>query len=181
MKYIVFIIVFLNTFSNIFAWRFDHDCTDISIVDIKFIQNNQVEVTVHGPQRVSHPGYYPCCLQQGPMIIGNYKIYTNNPNDPIATIWVDRQWVNGYSEDNLVDSNNCVYGPQPDCDKVYQGAIDYTRTYDFDASRFPPPGGKVTLSMDIYAHCTFDSNYQGSTSCYQGCSLNYIADYNPQK
>ncbi|PKK65072.1 hypothetical protein RhiirC2_809595 [Rhizophagus irregularis] len=92
MKYIVFIIVFLNTFSNIFAWRFDHDCTDISIVDIKFIQNNQVEVTVHGPQRVSHPGYYPCCLQQGPMIIGNYKIYTNNPNDPIATIWVDRQW-----------------------------------------------------------------------------------------
>ncbi|PKY51599.1 hypothetical protein RhiirA4_468735 [Rhizophagus irregularis] len=115
------------------------------------------------------------------MIIGNYKIYTNNPNDPIATIWVDRQWVNGYSEDNLVDSNNCVYGPPPDCDKVYQGAIDYTRTYDFDASRFPPPGGKVTLSMDIYAHCTFDSNYQGSTSCYQGCSLNYIADYNPQK
>ncbi|PKB93874.1 hypothetical protein RhiirA5_507811 [Rhizophagus irregularis] len=177
MKYIVFIIVFLNTFSNTFAWRFNYDCTDISILDIKFIQYDQVAVTVHGPQRISHPGYYPCCLQQGPMIIGNYKIYTYYQNDPIATIWEGRQWVNGYSEDNLVDSYDCVYGPQPDCDKVYQGAIDYTRTDNFTVSRFFPPGEKVTLSMDIYAHCTYDS----STSCYQGCTLNYITDYNLQK
>ncbi|RGB43754.1 hypothetical protein C1646_749348 [Rhizophagus diaphanus] len=180
MKYIVFIIVFLNTFSNIFAWGYNYDCTDISVSDIKFTQSNQVEVTVHGPQRVSNPNQFPCCLQQGPMIIGDYKFYINNPNDPIATVWNDRQWVNGYSEDNSVNPNNCSYGPPLDCDKVYEGAIDYTRTDNFDASRFPSPGGQVTLVMDIFAQCTFNPDYKGSTYCYQGCTVNYITVYNPQ-
>ncbi|CAG8694903.1 12066_t:CDS:2 [Rhizophagus irregularis] len=91
MKCIVFIIVFLNTFSNTFAWV--------------LIMIAQVSVTVHGPQRVSNPGHVPCCLQQGPMIIGNYIFYKGNPEYLIATIWEGRKWVNGYSEDNSVDPN----------------------------------------------------------------------------
>ncbi|CAB4407904.1 unnamed protein product [Rhizophagus irregularis] len=181
MKYIVFIIVFLNTFSNAFAWGYNNDCTDISISDIKFTQSNQIEVTVHGPQRVSDPDYLPCCLQQGPMIIGDYKFYTNNPRDPIATVWKGRQWVNGYSEDNSADPNDCLYYAPVDCDKYYEGAIDYTRTDIFDASRFPPPGGQVTLVMDIFAHCTFDTNFAGKTYCHQACEVNYSTVYNPQK
>ncbi|POG70110.1 hypothetical protein GLOIN_2v1776179 [Rhizophagus irregularis DAOM 181602=DAOM 197198] len=130
--------VFLNTFSNIFAWDYNYDCTDISISDIKFTQSNQVEVTAHGPQRYSNREHFPCCLHQGPMLISNYTFfYTNEPNNPIATtVWKHRQWVNGYSEDNSVELDDYLYWPPPDCDKeVYQGAINYTRTNNFDASR----------------------------------------------
>lgn len=136
-------------------------------------------VAVHGPPRFTNPEHVPCCLQQGPMIIGNYKIYKDDPNNPLATIWGDRQWVNGYSEDNAVNLNDCgIYGPPLDCDKVYEGEQWYTRTDNFDSSRLVP-GLKVTLAMDIYAHCTFNPDYKGSTYCYQGCTVNYIVDYNP--
>ncbi|CAB4434999.1 unnamed protein product [Rhizophagus irregularis] len=177
MKCIVFIIVFLNTFSNTFAWGFNYDCTDISILDTTFTSNNQISVTVHGPQRVSNPGHVPCCLQQGPMIIGNYIFYKSDPEYPIATIWEGRKWVNGYSEDNSVDPNDCIYESQTVCDEVYEGAINYTRVDNFDPSLFPDPGHFVTLSMDIYAHCEFDSSYKGRTFCYQGCTINHTADY----
>ncbi|PKY21508.1 hypothetical protein RhiirB3_385720 [Rhizophagus irregularis] len=155
---------------------------DINILDVKFTQSNQIEVTVHGPQRVSDPDYLPCCLQQGPMIIGDYKFYTNNPRDPIATVWKGRQWVNGYFEDNSADPNDCLsYYAPVDCDKYYEEEIDYTRTDIFDASRFPPPGGQVTLVMDIFAHCTFDTHFGGNTYCHQACEVNYSTVYYPQK
>ncbi|CAB4380730.1 unnamed protein product [Rhizophagus irregularis] len=155
MKCIVFIIVFLNTFSNTFAWGFNYDCTDISFLNIEFTSNHQVAVTVHGPQRVSISGHVPCCLQQGPMIIGNYRFYKDKDNlkDLIATIWKGRQWVNGYSENNSVDPNDCAYGSHTDCDKVYQGAIEYKRADYFDPSIFPSPGESVIIAMDVFSLC----------------------------
>ncbi|CAB4474436.1 unnamed protein product [Rhizophagus irregularis] len=118
------------------------------------LAQDSVAVTVHGPQRVSNPGHVPCCLQQGPMIIGNYRFYKDKDNlkDPIATIWKGRQWINGYSENNSVDPNDRVYRSQTDCDKVYQGAIEYKRADYFDPSMFPSPGESVIIAMDSPYH-----------------------------
>jgi hypothetical protein len=137
---------------------------------------------VHGPQKESNPGKYYCCLQQGPQIIGDYFFYTNNPNDPISTTWKGRNWVNGYTQDNVVQINDCL-SQTLDCDKAYEGAVDNTRSDIIDVSKFPPPGDqtKVTLQMTIYAHCYYDSDYTGKTVCLQGCTLNYIVPYNPPK
>ncbi|PKK57627.1 hypothetical protein RhiirC2_797701, partial [Rhizophagus irregularis] len=91
-------------------------------------------------------------------------------------------WVNGYFEDNSADPNDCLsYYAPVDCDKYYEGEIDYTRTDIFDASRFPPLGGQVTLVMDIFAHCTFDTHFGGNTYCHQACEVNYSTVYYPQK
>uniref|UniRef100_U9U8S4 Uncharacterized protein n=1 Tax=Rhizophagus irregularis (strain DAOM 181602 / DAOM 197198 / MUCL 43194) TaxID=747089 RepID=U9U8S4_RHIID len=63
-----------------------------------------------------------------------------------------RQWINGYSENNSVDPNDCVYRSQTDCDKVYQGAIEYKRADYFDPSMFPSPGESVIIAMDSPYH-----------------------------
>uniref|UniRef100_U9U9T8 Uncharacterized protein n=1 Tax=Rhizophagus irregularis (strain DAOM 181602 / DAOM 197198 / MUCL 43194) TaxID=747089 RepID=U9U9T8_RHIID len=100
------------------------------------------------------------------MLISNYTFfYTNEPNNPIATtVWKHRQWVNGYSEDNSVELDDYLYWPPPDCDK-----------------EVPPPGEKVIVLMDIFAHCLFDPDESGHTYCYRGCEVRIITDYNPQK
>uniref|UniRef100_U9SK90 Uncharacterized protein n=1 Tax=Rhizophagus irregularis (strain DAOM 181602 / DAOM 197198 / MUCL 43194) TaxID=747089 RepID=U9SK90_RHIID len=104
MKCIVFIIVFLNTFSNTFAWVL--------------------------------------------IMIAQIQMY------------------------------DCNYESQTVCDEVYEGAIDYTRVDNFEPFLFPDPGERVTLLMDVYVHCEFDSSYKGRTFCHQGCTINHTTNYN---
>lgn len=69
------------------------------------------------------------------MIIGNYYFFTINSNNPIATLWKDRTWVSGYSEDNAANLEDCLNGSF-DCNTLYEGAIDYTRIDNFDPKNF---------------------------------------------
>ncbi|RGB39413.1 hypothetical protein C1646_803503 [Rhizophagus diaphanus] len=173
MKYIVFIIVLFFMSFKTFAWKYDQNCTDFSINDIKFTQKNRVTVTVHGPQK--KVGGDICCLQQGVMMIGNYFInpWVETSSTISVPIWKDREWVNGYSENNIVNPQNCE---NLNCNTIYEGEVDYTRADNFGSSSYIHPGTLVTLSMDVYGHCIYES---GETMCYQGCTISHLANYDP--
>ncbi|GBC30814.2 hypothetical protein GLOIN_2v1479435 [Rhizophagus irregularis DAOM 181602=DAOM 197198] len=93
-------------------------------------------------------------------ILAFWTLNLRNPEYLIATIWEGRKW------------------SQTVCDEVYEGAIDYTRVDNFEPFLFPDPGERVTLLMDVYVHCEFDSSYKGRTFCHQGCTINHTTNYN---
>ncbi|PKY50880.1 hypothetical protein RhiirA4_424091 [Rhizophagus irregularis] len=170
MKYIVVIIVLFLIFHKTFAWKYTEDCTE-------FTQKNQVTVTVHGPSKFENPEHAPCCLQQGPMIIGDYKFYnpaSTNPTDLISTVWDGRQWVNGYSEDKSANIYDCL-SRSFNCNTLYEGEVDYTHSDNFDSSKFPSLTGLVLLQMTVYAYC----HYERHTTCERGCTLTSLVAYNP--
>lgn len=82
----------------------------------------------------------------------------------IYSMWSDREWVNGYNDDNI---QHCDRSGCHNCDSEYQGQQDYLRADTVDRSKFPPPGSTITLYATVYQKCWYD----GETHCGY-CSLN---------
>ncbi|GET64088.1 uncharacterized protein OCT59_005956 [Rhizophagus irregularis] len=158
MKYMVFIIVsFLIFFKTIAFKAFDQCGRDGTNFDatsgIKFLSNHQVELLLTGLHSKKNPGNFPCCVQQGPMIISNYTFFNRN-NSHIYTIIPEhkRLWVNGYTRTDILNANDCSSG-NFDCNSLYQGSNSYTRADNYDPKKFFQPGENIVVEITIYSHC----------------------------
>ncbi|PKY55295.1 hypothetical protein RhiirA4_548665 [Rhizophagus irregularis] len=158
MKYMVFIIVSFLIFFKTFAFKgfdqCDRDFTDFDATSgIKFLSNHQIELTLEGPKSRDNPGNFPCCLQQGPMIISNYTFH-NRDHSLIYTIVPEnkRILVNGYTRTDIINANDCSSG-NFDCNSLYQGSFIYTRADNYDPTKFFKPGENIGVGITVYSAC----------------------------
>ncbi|PKY55655.1 hypothetical protein RhiirA4_475268 [Rhizophagus irregularis] len=179
MKHIVLTIILFLIFFKTFALKSSVNCDDIyfdSAEGIKFLANHQVELTISGPHKVESPGNFTCCLQQGPMMVGNYKF--SKGGTTIYTVLSDVTWENGYNMGNILDANNClskIWGKYFDCNTIYEGQYEYTRVDNYDPTKFPSPGEAIGLEFTVYAHC-FN---QCETICLKSCDFVTGISYDP--
>jgi hypothetical protein len=118
------------------------------------------------------------CYQGGVEIIKLYRFETQD-GKRLYTLWEGRHWVNGYNEVNVSGGRD---GQVQSCDKcgaLYEGAIDYNRTDNYDPKNFPPPGSRVYLRMTVYTRCIYN-RYGEETQC-NGCYLDKSFEYNPPR
>lgn len=144
--------------------------------DIKFLENHQVELTIDGPDKVENIGSLPCCLQQGPMMIGNYSFYYKG--SIIYNVISNPTWENGYTMENILDANNCLskdWGKHLDCSTVYEAQHTCTRADNYDPTKFPSPGETIGFAVTVYAHCF---NYY-ETTCLRSCLITGAIPYDP--
>jgi hypothetical protein len=116
---------------------------DVDMYNFQWLSSNRFSINFHGPLSDGD------CSQTGVEIISDFYFKFGNYG---YTMWTDRTWVNGYTEDNIIHCENIGC----DCDNLYQGEQDYTNTYDIDRSQFPPPGNALTLFATVYQHCTYE-------------------------
>ncbi|CAB4410310.1 unnamed protein product [Rhizophagus irregularis] len=163
MKYtILFIIVFFLNSLKAFAWKTHDNCDNIWVNEVKWLSNNQVSISLHGPPTDK-------CIQQGIEIVSDFKFYILNKVPYI--FWSERRWINGYNENNISGGRD-----GKDCSKLYEGAVDYELISTYDPNEFAPPGQQVALEMWLYGNC----RYRGDTHC-DACRIYKYYDYNPPK
>jgi hypothetical protein len=108
-------------------------------------------------------------------VYNHYK-FTHYGNE-IYTVWDERRWVNGHSEDNISGGKYGQVSQCIDCSKLYHGGIDYIQTDYYDPAKFPTPGTtNIEVELMTYAGC----HYSGSTFCRQGCKLTQSYLYDPK-
>ncbi|CAB4439462.1 unnamed protein product [Rhizophagus irregularis] len=178
MKHIILTIILFLIFLKTFAIKSSVNCDDFYFdpEGIKFLANHQVELTINGPHKVESPGSFTCCLQQGPMMVGNYKF--SKGGTTIYTVLSDITWENGYNMGNILDANNCLsksWGKYFDCNTIYEGQYEYTRVDNYDPTNFPSPGETIGLEFTVYAHC-FN---QCETICLKSCDFVTGISYDP--
>ncbi|RGB39331.1 hypothetical protein C1646_754649 [Rhizophagus diaphanus] len=164
MKYILFIIVFFLNSLKTFAWKTHDKCDNIWVSGVKWLPNNQVSITLHGPP---HDG--DKCQQQGIEIVSGFKFYILNKTPFI--FWDERRWINGYNENNVSGGRD-----GKDCSKLYEGDIDFEMIQTYDPNEFASPGQQVALEMWLYGHC----RYKGDTHC-DACRIYNYYNYDPPK
>ncbi|UZO00745.1 uncharacterized protein OCT59_011864 [Rhizophagus irregularis] len=177
MKLIVFIIVLFLMFFKTFAFVTYGDCdNDGSIVsEIIFPAAGVVRLQLVQPDKRDDPNLYPCCLQQGVMLLENYMIYKDDGSkDPLFTFVGDRTWVNGYDGSNILQKDDDCDRSSFKCDQLYEGDYAYTRFDNFDASKLTP-GDAIIVSMTTYSHCY----YASETICVGSCKPLFHMHYWP--
>ncbi|RIA98965.1 hypothetical protein C1645_812142 [Glomus cerebriforme] len=152
---LIFIFLFLFGLSRTFAWDPYPDCSDVSIDQFQWVAKDAFTVHFHSPPSV---GCTRHGSQAGVEIISDYNFGS------IYNIWSEREWVNGYNENNI---QNCGRTGCPNCEHEYQGQQDYLWSGYIDRSKFPPSGSNITLNAKVYQKCWYD----GQTHCGD-CSLN---------
>jgi hypothetical protein len=151
---------------------------DISYIDIKFLADHQVALTIAGPDKKQNNGSFTCCLQQGPMIISNYSFYYKKSE--IYNVVSEPTWENGYTMENILNANDCLskeWDKYFDCNTIYQGQHDYTRADNYDPTKFPSPGETIGFAVNAYAHCFNHCE----TTCLKSCLFTGGISYDPPK
>ncbi|CAB4395463.1 unnamed protein product [Rhizophagus irregularis] len=177
MNHIAFIIVSFLIFCKTFAFKYYNNCSDgpafDGIDDIVFLSNHQIELILEGPKQAENSGNFPCCLQQGPMIISNYTFYNRN-HSLIYTIIPEKtnEWVNEYTENSILNVDDCTNGTF-NCNKIYQGQYHYTRADNYDPNHFFSPGENIGVGLTVYAKCFQHIETVCLTSCWFTAGIIY--------